>query len=171
MEIFQNPTVVAALSGLVAGLLIALWTYLSGRSRRIGLERELEKLKEHLHQHLEIHAKGLDSQSKENASLARKVTNLKASLAALSAKPSKSELRTLYLHEKGIQLMSIKVPGFAAHWESFRMEADKELEAIFSGEKTWPRNLVRKTLGLIGQGGPVDEPRMRIESGLDENHH
>ena len=172
MEIFQNPTVIAALGGLVVGLLVALWTYLSGRSHRIGLQHEIEKLKGHLQQHLEIHAKGLDSRSKEYADLVRKVTNLEVSLVALSAKPSKSELRSLYVHEKGIQLMNIKVPGFAAHWETFRTEAELELQRILAGEGIWPRNLVRRTLGFFGFGGGLAEvPRISLETGNDENRH
>jgi hypothetical protein len=148
MDLIKNPIVLAA----AAGLLVALVVQLNAWSNQRSLKEEIERLKKHLHDKMAIDEKGNAAIIGENSKLTEQVNKLKTTLEVLSHKPSKSELRSLVVLEEGIHLMSLNVPGFTAHWEAFKIQADAKLEKIMLGEMIWPRHFIRKTLGRLGIG-------------------
>jgi len=145
MDLLTDPIVLAAAGGLAVALIV----YINGLRSQRSLKNEIAGLKEHLHRHMTINEKGNNAIIRENTTLTKQVTTLENSLATLSSNASKSELRSLFLLEKGIQLMYIKIPSFAGHWETYKIEADAELEKIFAGEVSWPRQIIRRSLGLL----------------------
>ena len=148
MDLIKNPIVLAA----AAGLLVALFVQLNAWWNQRSLKGEIERLKKHLHDKMAIDEKGNAAIIRENSNLTEQVNKLKTTLEVLSHKPSKSELRSLVLLEEGIHLMSLNVPGFTAHWEAFKIQADAKHEKVMLGEKIWPRQFIRKTLGRLGIG-------------------
>ena len=146
MDLIKNPIVLAAAAGLLVALFVQLNVWWNQRS----LKGEIERLKKHLHDKMAIDEKGNAALIKENSNLTEQVKNLRISLDVLSHKPSKSELVSLVILEEGIHLMTLNVPGFAAHWETYKIQANEKFNKIKLGEEIWPKKIIHKVLGHLG---------------------
>lgn len=134
-------------AGLGIGLLFALGTRLSlGRSRAL-LQKEIENLQNHLHTHMSIHAKGYEEVKQEVDRLKQENQNLRITIATLSNKPGRAELKMLHTWEKAIKILTLKSPVFAPAWEMAVLEAKKEMDEADVGMKS----LVRKVFSFIPQ--------------------
>ena len=143
IEIIQKPFV----AGLLIGLLLVVYTFLSGYRKNRKSTKEVNKLKEQLCTQMEMNTKGSQAQLDEIEELKQKNENLRMSLSAIKNKPSKVELNTLYLYDRAIHLMSEKAPGFAPAWESALKEAEAEQQKMDTGVLAWTRKIIRPALG------------------------
>ncbi|MFM7425088.1 MAG: hypothetical protein ACKO7W_08880 [Elainella sp.] len=134
-------------SGLGFGLLVALSVWIGKWRTQSSLKRELDDLKKHLQTQLSINAKGYDELQKELKRLKQENDNLRTTVATLSNKPGRAELRTLQVWDKALRSMTLSSPGFAPAWEMAVIEANKEVQDTETGVKA----LVRKVFPMLPQ--------------------
>jgi predicted nucleic acid-binding Zn-ribbon protein len=120
--------------------------WLNGVSKRRALKKENESLKNHLHNQMEINAKGAETQNKDIEKLKKRNENLQTTLATLKAKTSTEEKRMLMLYDKAIHLMYEKAPGFAASWEMILKDAQDELDKADDGSEKVTKKIIRPSL-------------------------
>jgi predicted nucleic acid-binding Zn-ribbon protein len=129
--------------GLGLGLLLALSVWINSLSKR----KEIAELKKHLHTQMSINAKGYEQLQNEVEKLKKENENLRITIASLSNKPGRTELKTLHIWDKAIRILTLKSPTFAPAWEMAIAEANKEIEDAESGMKA----LVRKVFPMLPQ--------------------
>ncbi len=134
-------------AGLAIGLLIALFLWGSNIRSRFLMQKEIAELKTHLQTHMSIHAKGYEEKDKEVEKLKKENENLRITVATLSNKPGRAELKMLATWDKAIRILTLQSPVFAPAWEMAVTEAKKEVEETDSGVKA----LVRKVFSLLPQ--------------------
>jgi hypothetical protein len=134
-------------AGLGAGLLIAFLAWLNGWRTGSALRKEAELLKAHLQTQMSINAKGYEEIRQDLERLKKENENLRITVATLSNKPGRAELKTLQTWDKAIRFMTLNSPGFAPAWEIAVNEAKKEVVDTDTGVKA----LVRKVLPLLPQ--------------------
>lgn len=108
-------------------------------------KKEIQDLKNYLHNHMSIHAKGYEELNQEVEKLKKQNENLRITLATLSSKPGKAEIKTLHTWEKAIKTLTLQSPGFAPAWEMAITEAKKEIEESEKGVKA----LVHKVFAFL----------------------
>lgn len=134
-------------AGLGFGLLITFFTWLNSRRSRSVLKKELDTFKSHLNVQMNINAKGYEGLKQEVEKLRKENENLRITVATLSNKPGRAELKTLHMWDKAIRRLSVASPAFAPAWEMAIAEAQKEVEETDSGVK----KLVRKVFSALPQ--------------------
>jgi hypothetical protein len=138
-----KTTIVVAVVVWLATIIIV---WLNGVSKRNALKKENESLKKHLHNQMEINAKGAEAQNKDVEKLKKRNENLQTTLATLKAKTSTEEKRMLMLYDKAIHLMYEKAPGFAASWEMILKDAQEELDKADDGTQKFTKKIIRPSL-------------------------
>ncbi len=133
--------------GFGIGLLLALSTWLRGQRSQSQLRAEIATLQKHLNTHLSIYAKGNEEMKQEIEKLKRENENLRITLATLSTKPDRAELKLLHTWDKAIRTLTLNSPAFAPAWEMAVTEAQKEIAETDVGL----RSLVRKVFSLLPQ--------------------
>jgi hypothetical protein len=121
--------------GLGFGLLITLASWFNGRNVRSSVQKEVEDLRKHLNTQMSITAKGYEEMRSEIETLRKTNENLRVTVATLSNKPGRAELRKLYIWDKAIKIITLRIPGFAPAWEMAIDDAKKEIDEIDSGVK------------------------------------
>lgn len=134
-------------AGLGAGLIVTLVVWMGKLGVRSSLQKEITGLKDHLHTQMSINAKGYEELKKEVELLKRQNENLRITIATLSNKPGRAELKTLQIWDKAIRTLILNSPAFAPAWEVAIAEAKKDLDDTDSGVKA----LVRKVFSVIPQ--------------------
>jgi len=136
----QKTMIIIGLSLWAVTILI---TWLNGIGKRRAIAKELKELKKHLHNQMEINAKGLQQKDEELVDLNRRNENLQLTLANLKTKTSIEEKQMLLLYDKAIHLMYERAPGFAPSWEIILKEAEAELDKISDGSAKFTKKLIR----------------------------
>lgn len=134
-------------AGLGIGLLITFLSWISHIRSRSLMQKEMQNLQKHLQTHMNIHSKGYEEMQQEIEKLKKENENLRITVATLSNKPGRAELKMLHTWEKAIRLLILKSPAFAPAWEMAVSEAKREIEEAESGMKS----LVRKVFSLLPQ--------------------
>ncbi|QYO64114.1 hypothetical protein [Leptolyngbya sp. 7M] len=134
-------------TGLGLGLLVALGIWLNKWRVNSSLRKELDNMKKHLQTQLSINAKGYEEMQQELKRLKQENENLRITVATLSNKPGRTELRTLQTWDKAVRIMTVNSPGFAPAWEMALAEANKEVQEIDTGMKA----LVRRVFPMLPQ--------------------
>lgn len=142
--------------GFGAGLLVALYTLLAGWRRRRQVTEELERLRRHLHDQMEITQEGSRKLKEELATLRDQNENLRVSIKSWQQKPDRKELRALHVYDHALRDLLSSAPGFASYWENALREAEAAAEATDRGLMASARRLLlpaarKRTL-------PPDEP-------------
>ena len=145
--------------GLGLGLILAVVLWIQGILKRRSLVKDLANLKDHLHTHMEISAKGNESSRSELETLKKQAENLRITVATLKAKPGRAELRTLHIYDKALHMMFEKAPGFAPAWESILKEAEQDMEQTEKGFFPLIRKVFRPSLPQ-GTSSAVPTPGM-----------
>lgn len=134
-------------TGLGVGLLVAITVWIGKLTVRSTLQKEITGLKDHLHTQMSINAKGYEELKKELELLKQQNENLRITMATLSNKPGRAELKTLHVWDKAIRTLILNSPAFAPAWEMAVAEAKKEVDETDSGMKA----LVRKVFSIMPQ--------------------
>ncbi len=132
-------------AGLGVGLLLTIATWINKWRSAAVSRKELEDLKKHLQTQMNITAKGYEELQQELKRLKQENENLRITVATLSNKPGRIELKTLHLWDKALRMMTTNSPGFAPAWEMAIAEARKEIQETETGVKA----LVRKVLPIL----------------------
>jgi hypothetical protein len=129
------------------GLLVAVLTWLS-KARSLSVrQKEIEALKDHLQTYMSIQARGNEALSKEVEKLRKENENLRITVATLSNKPGRAELKLLHTWDRALKVMILRSPGFATAWETAIAEAKQEVEDTDTGVKA----LARRVMTLLPQ--------------------
>lgn len=134
-------------AGLGIGLIVAITVWVGKLTVRSTLQKEITGLKDHLHTQMSINAKGYEELKKELDLLKQQNENLRITMATLSNKPGRAELKTLHIWDKAIRTLILNSPAFAPAWEMAVAEAKKEIDEADSGMKA----LVRKVFSIVPQ--------------------
>lgn len=156
--------------GLLIGLALVIWLWLSMRKDKVHLRKELERVKEekddltrHLNTQLKINAKGNETLEKQLEELKEQNENLRHNLSSCQQKAGKAELRRLEVMEAAVSAMRENAPGFAPAWERAMREAENEQEAAEGGLKKLMRKVVPSFRVTPGSSGSKE-----IEVKVDE---
>lgn len=128
--------------GVIVGLLVALWVAIVAWQRRRALVTELERLKKHLHDHMEIAQDGVRERKAEVERLRLENENLRITLKAWQQKPDRRELRMLQVYDRAVHQLLENAPGFSPHWESAVRDAEQVVAQMDSGIVAFARRLV-----------------------------
>lgn len=128
--------------GLLIGLCVALWVFISGWRRRREIEAELRRMKQHLHDQMEITQEGAQQRKAELERLRLENENLRISLKGWQQKPDRRELRMLQVYDQAVRQLLSSAPGFSPHWESALREAEDSVAQMDSGLVAFARRLV-----------------------------
>ncbi|PIE54651.1 MAG: hypothetical protein CSA35_04575 [Dethiosulfovibrio peptidovorans] len=126
---FNNPFV----QGLILGLVVALFIWIQGMIKNGKITKELMRMKEGLNAQISTSAQNNAQYIRENEEMRKKLASMEMTMATLSQKPKRAELKTLYVYDKAIHLMYARTPGFATAWESVLKEAEQEIAKAESG--------------------------------------
>ncbi|MBF2078673.1 MAG: hypothetical protein IGR76_09150 [Synechococcales cyanobacterium T60_A2020_003] len=131
--------------GLGIGLIVTVLVWLGKRRTQSSLRKEIETLKGYLNTQMSINSKGYEELRKEVETLRKQNENLRVTVATLSNKPGRAELKTLHIWDRALRSLVVSSPGFAPAWEVALAEAQKNVEETDSGVKA----LVRKVFPML----------------------
>ncbi len=119
--------------GLVIGLLVALILWFRGMLKTRELQRNLKKLREHLHIKLEIDSEENERRKAERDKILQERDNLRNMVQVLNQKPGRQEMRQVQVYQKAIEMMFERSPGFAPAWQITVKEAEEDLKRAERG--------------------------------------
>lgn len=128
--------------GFGAGLLVALYALLVGWRRRRRVSEELERMRRHLHDQMEITQEGSKKLKDELEALRAQNENLRVSIKSWQQKPDRKELRALQVYDHALRELLASAPGFASYWENAVREAEATAEAMDRGLMASARRLL-----------------------------
>jgi len=128
--------------GMLAGLVVALWVAYAGWQRRRYIEAELRRLRDHLHDHMEITHEGSRQRKLEVDQLRKENENLRVTLKGWQQKPDRRELRMLQVYDHAVHQLLSDAPGFSVHWENAVRDAEQHVAQIDNGLLAFARRLV-----------------------------
>lgn len=155
--IFDTPL----LLGFLLGSLLAVLCWYSGW-------RQIRELRKSLQTQMELTQRGHQSALDENAALTKRCAHLETSLAALSQRPGKAEMKTLYAYDRALHILYGRTPGFATAWESALAEAQQEMESQDKGLKPLLRKVFHPSLFSGEQHAAVPEQSESRKETLEE---
>jgi hypothetical protein len=119
--------------GLYLGLIIACIVWAKFLFKVRDANKEVKKLKQHLQTQLDLEAESKENRKQEIEKLKKENENMRITLANLSQKPEKAEIRQFYVYQKAIDLMFERAPGFAPAWQSTLKEAEGSVQDAEQG--------------------------------------
>uniref|UniRef100_UPI004055F51E LapA family protein n=1 Tax=Candidatus Electrothrix sp. TaxID=2170559 RepID=UPI004055F51E len=133
MEELTTLTEYPFLFGLVIGLIAALVFWVRSVLKTQKLNKEIKKLREHLHTKFEIESEDNERRKGELTQVRQERDNLRNMIQVLNQKPSKQEIRQTQIYQKAIETMFEKSPGFAPAWQITLKEAEEEMRNAEKG--------------------------------------
>ncbi len=124
MAIISNPFA----KGLALGLLFCIIIYIRGFIRRSELNKEVNRLRSHLHTKLEIDSTENERRKSELERLKQERDNLRITVQSLNQKPGRKEIRQYFIYQTALDIMFEKAPGFAPAWHVTLKEAENLFE-------------------------------------------
>ena len=135
--------------GIALGLGWLIPSPFSWFSRRKQL-KENHSLREHLHRKMEIDAEGMGKLKDEVDQLKQMNENLRITNQTLRNKPGRAELRLLQIYDQAINVMLVKVPGFAPSWQTVLEGIEKEMNQTDQGLRAFVKKVLRPSKQLEG---------------------
>jgi HAMP domain-containing protein len=129
-------------SGVLLGLAVAAWVAFAGWRARRANTLELQRLRRHLHDQMEISHEGSSQRRLELERLQRENENLRVTVQAWQQKPDRRELRMLMVYERAVRQMTVNAPSFGVHWETAVSTSEREVEQMDRGVLAFARRLV-----------------------------
>jgi hypothetical protein len=118
---------------LYIGLFFALVIFIREKAHQKKLKKENEKLRGHIQTKLVIEAEANERKMKEIEELKNQNENLRITVQSLSEKPGRREIKTLYMYQKAVEILTEKAPGFAQSWQSALKDGKEEMKKIDIG--------------------------------------
>lgn len=146
------------LIGLGVGLLLTLIVYIRESMKRKPLKRNVQELKRHLQNKLEIEAEATESRRLEIERLKQENENLRVTNQSLAQKPGRREVMNLHLYQKAVSLMMESAHGFGPLWQKALKEAELEVEKAEQGKTSFIRKIIPPQ--FFGDAS-VDNKRLR----------
>lgn len=134
------------LYGLVAGLIIALITYIvmavKLKGAKSAAEKENARLRQMLSDRMELESEGVARLKKENEELRKNNENLRISMQTYAQKPGRKELQRLTVYQTAVDRLIINSPGFGAAWQAALKESEDEFEKTYTGVQAFIRKMI-----------------------------
>ena len=128
--------------GLGVGLLSTVWTWAKAWLQKRELRAEVQRLRDHVHSHIELSHEGVHRKKEELERLRLENENLRVTVKAWQQKPDRRELRTLHVYDHAARQLMKSAPGFASHWEAALQEAEVRIAQEDQGVLAFARRLV-----------------------------
>lgn len=138
----------SVLIGLGIGLVIASLVQVKDWVRQSSLKREIKRLKNHLHDKLEIDAEAISGKKSEIERLKKENENLRVTNKTLINKPGRQEILTYHSYQNAIDKLNSNMMGFGPAWQDALKEANQEIKEIEEGQKSFVKKVLPK--GLFG---------------------
>ena len=129
IAVISNPFA----KGLALGLVFCIIIYIRGFIRRNELNREVNRLRSHLHTKLEIDSTENERRKAELERLKQERDNLRITVQSLNQKPGRKEIRQYFVYQTALDIMFEKAPGFAPAWQITLKEAEGLFEKSEKG--------------------------------------
>ena len=152
--IFGQPI----LLGFAMGLIVALVVWWGAWRRRRALTKELTRLQDYTRTQIELTGRGQKELLEENKKLKEQTENLRISLASLSQKTDKAELRRLRVYDKAIREICVTMPGFNAVWDAALKRADAEVEKTRHGILPFLKEIVYPSFDSLAERQAAPRP-------------
>ena len=154
--------------GLFLGLAFCLIFSISLTFKIWALRREKADLKKTLHTKMEIEAEGNIQRQRELESLKKQNENLRITAQSLRDKPGRKEMELLHVYDKALQLMFVRVPGFAQAWHTILPEAERLVSKYHRGILPLLKRVVNpSSVRRFELGAMVQDPMYTIETMKD----
>lgn len=114
--------------GLLLGLILCIIVYFRSFLRRRELNKEVARLRSHLHTKLEIDSRDNERRKNELETLKQERDNLRITVQSLNQKPGRKEVRQFFIYQTALDIMFEKAPGFAPAWQITLKEAENLFE-------------------------------------------
>jgi len=141
MAIISNPFA----KGLALGILFCIIIYIRGFIRRNELNKEVNRLRAHLHTKLEIDSSENERRKTELDRLKQERDNLRITVQSLNQKPGRKEIRQYFIYQTALDIMFEKAPGFAQAWQITLKEAESLFEKSEKGVVPLLKRLIPST--------------------------
>ena len=137
--------------GFALGLLLVLFTWLSGLAKRSEARREVRRLREHLNTQMDITQRGNTALKTELDTLKTQNENLRVQVREWQTKPGRGEMRQLAVYDRAIRILNQNAPGFSPVWEKAVKESEEEIAATDTGVTSVLRRAFRP-FAALGNG-------------------
>ena len=134
--------IVPFLIGLGVGLLITLITFMRESMKRKSLKKEIQTLKNHLQNKMEIEAEATENRRLELEKYKKENENLRITNQSLAQKPGRREVMNLHIYQRAIAIMTESAQGFAPMWQRALREAEAETEKSDQGSSSFIRKII-----------------------------
>ena len=131
------------LYGVAFGLIVAVVVFLQEYFKRLGVQRELNGLRKHLQQKVEIEANSTGRQFSEMEKLRKENENLRVTNKTLIQKPGRSEILNFHIYQKALNFMAEAAPGFAPLWQKALKDAEQEVDDIQEGKSSFMKRIIQ----------------------------
>lgn len=143
--------------GFALGLLLVLFTWLSGLAKRGEARREVRRLREHLNTQMDITQRGNSAMKVELDTLKTQNENLRVQVREWQTKPGRGEMRQLAVYDRAIRILNQNAPGFSPVWEKAVKESEEEIAATDTGVTSVLRRAFRP-FAALGNGAKTEKP-------------
>ena len=152
--------------GLALGLLLVVFTWLSGLAKSREARREVRRLREHLNTQMDITQRGNSAMKAELDALKTQNENLRVQVREWQTKPGRGEMRQLAVYDRAIRILNQNAPGFSPVWEKAVKESEEEIAATDTGVSSMLRRAFRP-FAALGNGTKTD----KAGGAAFEEHH
>ena len=153
--------------GFALGLLLVLFTWLSGIAKRGEARREVRRLREHLNTQMDITQRGNSAMKAELDTLKTQNENLRVQVREWQTKPGRGEMRQLAVYDRAIRILNQNAPGFSPVWEKAVKESEEEIANTDTGVTSVLRRAFRP-FAALGNGTKTEKP---VTGASFEEHH
>jgi hypothetical protein len=154
--------------GLLIGIVITLAIWIRSKMKLREVNGQLKKLREHLHTKLEIDSEENERRKEKLITIQKERDNLRNMIQVLNQKPGRQELRQFQVHQKALDIMFEKAPGFAPTWQITLKEAEEEMK---NAEKGIIPFFKRMTSSTAISGGSSDTSYKKQLELQEHNSH
>lgn len=126
-------------------------------------KKEMQKIRQMVTQKMDLESESLSQMKSEIQTLKAQNENLRVSLRSMSQKATRKEMTRLQIYERGIEIMSLKAPGFAPAWQTALQESEEEFDKIFFGFKPFTRRSASAKIVDKRNNSRIDEISSDIE--------
>jgi hypothetical protein len=151
------------LIGLGIGLVPFVISLIVNARNKNRHKKEMQKIRQMVTQKMDLESESLSQMKSEIQTLKAQNENLRVSLRSMSQKATRKEMTRLQIYERGIEIMSLKAPGFAPAWQTALQESEEEFDKIFFGFKPFTRRSASAKIVDKRSNSSIDEISKDIE--------
>ncbi len=130
------------LIGFGIGLLLVIIVLFRESMKRRSLKKEINTLKNHLQNKLEIEAEGMENRRIQIDQLKQENENLRVTNQTLAQKPGRREVMNMHVYQRAVEIMTESAQGFAPMWQRAMREAEQDIQKSEKGQSSFIRKII-----------------------------